>query len=38
VKLVYEVRVRIAGDSSVDLKPGLPADVQFQNAVVASSR
>ena len=38
VKLVYEVRVRITGDSSVDLKPGLPADVQFQNAVVASSR
>jgi HlyD family secretion protein len=38
VKLVYEVRVRIAGDSSVDLKPGLPADVRFQNAVVASSR
>ena len=36
VKLVYEVRVRIAGDASVDLKPGLPADVQFQNAVVAS--
>ena len=36
VKLVYEVRVRIAGDESVDLKPGLPADVQFQNAVVAS--
>jgi HlyD family secretion protein len=36
VKLVYEVRVRIAGDSSVDLKPGLPADVQFQNAIVAS--
>jgi HlyD family secretion protein len=38
VKLVYEVRVRIAGDASVDLKPGLPADVQFQNATVASSR
>jgi HlyD family secretion protein len=38
VKLVYEVRVRIAGDTSVDLKPGLPADVRFQNAVVASSR
>ena len=36
VKLVYEVRVRIAGDTSVDLKPGLPADVQFQNAIVAS--
>lgn len=29
VKLVYEVRVRITGDSAVDLKPGLPADVKF---------
>jgi len=29
VKLVYEVRVRIAGDTNVDLKPGLPADVKF---------
>lgn len=29
VKLVYEVRVRIAGDTNVDLKPGLPADVAF---------
>jgi len=38
VKLVYEVRVRVAGDTTVDLKPGLPADVRFQNAVVASSR
>ncbi|HUQ80154.1 MAG TPA: HlyD family efflux transporter periplasmic adaptor subunit, partial [Gemmatimonadaceae bacterium] len=38
VKLVYEVRVRVAGDTNVDLKPGLPADVQFQNAVVAASR
>jgi HlyD family secretion protein len=38
VKLVYEVRVRIACDTSVDLKPGLPADVRFQSAVVASSR
>jgi HlyD family secretion protein len=36
VKLVYEVRVRISGDTNVDLKPGLPADVQFQNAIVAS--
>jgi HlyD family secretion protein len=38
VKLVYEVRVRIAGDTTVDLKPGLPADVQFPTAHVASSR
>jgi HlyD family secretion protein len=29
VRLVYEVRVRIVGDSAVDLKPGLPADVRF---------
>jgi HlyD family secretion protein len=29
VRLVYEVRVRITGDSAVDLKPGLPADVHF---------
>jgi hypothetical protein len=35
VKLVYEVRVRIAGDTTVDLKPGLPADVRFETAVVS---
>ena len=29
VKLVYEARVRIAGDTALDLKPGLPADVRF---------
>lgn len=29
VRLVYEVRVRITGDSAIDLKPGLPADVTF---------
>jgi len=29
VKLVYEVRVRISDDVSIDLKPGLPADVRF---------
>ena len=29
VRLVYEVRVRISGDTAVDLKPGLPADVTF---------
>jgi HlyD family secretion protein len=29
VQLVYEVRVRIAGDSAIDLKPGLPADVRL---------
>lgn len=32
VKLVYEVRVRVTGDPMVDLKPGLPADVQFSPA------
>ena len=40
VKLVYEVRVRVAGDTKVDLKPGLPADVKFAsptNATVASN-
>ena len=42
VKLVYEVRVRIAGDTNVDLKPGLPADVKFASptntaATVASN-
>ena len=32
VRLVYEVRVRIAGDTAVDLKPGLPTDVRFDLA------
>jgi HlyD family secretion protein len=32
VRLVYEVRVRIVGDRSVDLKPGLPGDVTFTAA------
>jgi len=30
VKLVYRVKVRIIGDASQDLKPGLPADVVIQ--------
>jgi HlyD family secretion protein len=30
VRLVYRVKVRIVGDSAVDLKPGLPADVELQ--------
>jgi HlyD family secretion protein len=30
VKLVYAVKVRIVGDSSNDLKPGIPADVKLQ--------
>ena len=29
VKLVYAVKVRITADSSYDLKPGIPADVQL---------
>jgi HlyD family secretion protein len=32
VKLVYEVRVRVTGDAAADLKPGIPADVQFAGA------
>jgi HlyD family secretion protein len=36
VKLVYEVRVRIAGDENVELKPGLPADVSFSTSTLAS--
>jgi HlyD family secretion protein len=32
VRLVYEVRVRIVGDDSIDLKPGLPGDVTFSAA------
>jgi HlyD family secretion protein len=32
VKLVYAVKVRITGDSTVDLKPGLPADVKLEAA------
>lgn len=29
VKLVYAVKVRITGDATIDLKPGMPADVQL---------
>lgn len=32
VKLVYRVKVRITGDPSYDLKPGLPADVRLESA------
>jgi HlyD family secretion protein len=32
VKLVYEVRVRVTGDRSFDLKPGVAADVTFESA------
>ena len=37
VKLVYEVRVRIAGDTKVDLKPGLPADVKFASPMITAA-
>ncbi len=30
VKLVYAVKVRITGDASNDLKPGMPADVRLE--------
>jgi HlyD family secretion protein len=30
VKLVYRVKVRIAEDAALDLKPGLPADVRIE--------
>jgi HlyD family secretion protein len=33
VQLVYEVRVRVSGDTTIDLKPGLPADVRFTTPV-----
>jgi len=32
VKLVYAVKVRITGDASYALKPGMPADVQLEAA------
>jgi HlyD family secretion protein len=32
VKLVYAVKVRIAGDPGYDLKPGMPADVRLELA------
>lgn len=32
VKLVYAVKVRIAGDTAVDLKPGMPATVTLRPA------
>jgi HlyD family secretion protein len=32
VKLVYAVKVRITSDSTVDLKPGIPADVRLEAA------
>ncbi|HEY9427838.1 MAG TPA: HlyD family efflux transporter periplasmic adaptor subunit, partial [Gemmatimonadaceae bacterium] len=32
VKLVYAVKVRVTGDTTNDLKPGMPADVQLAAA------
>jgi HlyD family secretion protein len=31
VKLVYAVKVAIIGDSAIDLKPGVPADVTIES-------
>ncbi len=36
VKLVYEVKVAIAGDTARDLKPGVPADVLIRPAETAA--
>jgi HlyD family secretion protein len=30
VKLVYAAKVRIQGDSALELKPGMPADVELE--------
>lgn len=32
VKLVYAVKVRVAGDPTLELKPGMPADVRLEEA------
>ena len=32
VKLVYAVKIRITGDTTYDLKPGIPADVRLGHA------
>ena len=32
VKLVYAVKVRVAGDPGLELKPGMPADVRLDDA------
>lgn len=31
IKLVYRVKVRVVGDTALDLKPGLPADVTLRD-------
>lgn len=38
VKLVYAVKVRITGDASIDLKPGMPADVRLEVGQASSER
>lgn len=38
VKLVYAVKVRISDDSTFDLKPGIPADVQLIGHTVGARR
>lgn len=38
VKLVYAVKVRVASDSSNDLKPGMPADVRLETGPPSSQR
>jgi HlyD family secretion protein len=37
VKLVYAVKVRVTGDPTFDLKPGMPADVRIGLAVLDDS-
>jgi HlyD family secretion protein len=37
VRLVYEVRVRVVGDETMDLKPGLPGDVTFAADTAAAT-
>ena len=38
VKLVYAVKLRIVGDTAVDLKPGMPADVTFSAGASAPAK
>jgi HlyD family secretion protein len=32
VKLVFAVKVRVVGDAEIDLKPGMPADVDLRTS------
>lgn len=38
IKLVYAVKVRISGDPSNDLKPGMPADVRLEISPASGQR